>query len=276
MQRASFVLLATALGACAAPRQAPRDADQIAFDAEFADASVKNPHLQRQPGERLALRVRSAGLGSRTLPDCSFTLRTTRLDERGRPTAEAIESRITRTRDRLHLLRGGERAASTPEGEEWMFERNPVAPDELGALRVDHGSRYLVEYTDGDLHMEGVADGWASLARGFVGVEELAGLRPSGTKRSAHGAEFERFLGERKLEGSIAEVDWSDALGLPLRVVRVSGNGTSVQELIGLQLGTQEMVLRPFASRWPDYRRKELSDWREDVHDHDHSQEHKH
>jgi hypothetical protein len=276
MKCCCLILWAAAIGACVAPRHEARDSGTVAFDEEFADESVTNPHVGRRSDERLAVRVRSAGLGARVLPECTFALSTAQLDEHDQSRGEARRAEFTRTKDRLHLVRDTARDPHVQDREEWMFERNPVALDELCAMRVDHGSRFLVDYTDGDLHLEGIAHGWASLAQGFVGVEELGELRRSGEKTTAYGIEFEKLLGDGEASGSIVEIDWSDTLGLPLRIVRRTSSGTIVQELVRLEFGASREAMRPFPLRWPDYRRKELSDWREDVHCHDQSKEHEH
>jgi hypothetical protein len=72
--------------------------------------------------------------------------------------------------------------------------------------------------------------------------------------------------------GELVEVEWCAELGLPRRAARRTADGERVQELVSLTLAGAADVPADFASRWPEYARKDLSDWREDVHGiaHDH------
>lgn len=217
----------------------------------------RNPHDDREDSARVA-RVRSRGLADPGLAPVAISVEL-------RPEA-ASEGAV------LHLLRSADRIGLTwtDSDEAWLFERNPMAPDELTGVRIDHTSGLLVDYTDSDLYSEGVIDGWAQLAQAFIAPEELDGLRPTGEQRSALGTTFERLVAAGEVNaGSILELDWNAELALPLRVVRQASSGTRVQELVALDLEPDLAELGRFAGRWPAYDRKELSDWREDIHAHD-------
>lgn len=260
--------LAALLSACAAspaPREAVADDD---FVTELLEASTRRPPVPERVSEHLPPRVRSRGLARVDLPAVAVELALR--DEGTQGSAPVSRLRLVRFPDVVHL--------SSPDGgDEWLFRRNPVATDEAVGVRVDHASRFLIDYTDGELHAEGVLDGWARLAQLFVSPEELDALQATGERTLFQEVSFERRVrsGEAAV-GEIVELDWSDELGLPRRVVWRSSGGRRVQELVELTPAGPQAAPRPFEERWPDYARKDLSDWREDVHGHTHSAAHDH
>jgi hypothetical protein len=264
---ASALPLVACLAACAAT-PAPQAALEDDFVTELLEASTRRPPAPRRVGEHLPRRVRSRGLERVALPAVVVELAVR--DEDARGTVPASHLRLARFPDVVHL--------SSPDGgDEWHFRRNPVATDEAAGVRVDHASRFLIDYTDGELFAEGVLDGWARLAQLFVSPEELDALRPTGERTGYEGFEFERRVrpGQAAV-GEIVELEWSDELGLPRRVVWRAADGERVQELTRLEPATADGRPQAFEARWPDYARKDLSDWREDVHGHTHSGGHGH
>jgi hypothetical protein len=254
--------LAALLAACAAA-PAPREAVGDGFVTELLEASTRRPPAPERVAQHLPQRVRSRGLARVDLP--AVTVELELRDEGSQGSAPVSRLRLVRFPDVVHL--------SSPDGgDEWLFRRNPVATDEAAGMRVDHASRFLIDYTDGELHAEGVLDGWARLAQLFVSPEELDELRPTGERALAHGSAFERRVrASEAAVGEIVELEWSDELGLPRRVVWRSSGGQRVQELVELTPAAPQATPRPFEERWPDYARKDLSDWREDVHGHTHA-----
>lgn len=264
-----LTLMAGLTPACATTDAAPPPAaEENSWLAEYLADSTRRPEPPQRRGERQPARVRSRGLADPHLPAVALQLSVRSGD--ASDSSPAAELRLVRFPDRVHLSAGA-------GGEEWLFLRNPVATDELAGVRVDHGSHYLIDYTDGELASESVIDGWARLAQLFVAPEELDLLRPTGERTTFAGVTFERRVRDAAAAvGEIVEIDWSDELGLPRRVVWRTHAGERVQELAALErVGAAELP-PAFEERWPDYARKDLSDWREDVHGHAHADGHDH
>lgn len=264
------LLTLTALSsACSAP--APRAAVEDDFIAELLEASTRRPPPTERTSTHLAPRVRSRGLARVDLPAVVLELEVRALDHNGAAVAgRPSRLRVVRFPDIVHLT-------SPDGGDEWLFRRNPVATDEVAGERVDHASHFLIDYTDGELAAEGVLEGWARLAQLFVSPEELDLLRPTGESTDLAGFAFERRVrAAEPAVGEIIEVDWSDELGLPRRVAWRSSQGTRVQELVRLEPAGADDLPTAFEVRWPDYSRKDLSDWREDVHGDTHAHAHDH
>lgn len=256
---------AAALAACSTTPAAPAVAEND-FVTGLLEASTRRPQAPERIGERQPQRVRSRGLADVELPAVEVELEVRALDARGvLPAPHVARLRLLRFPDVVHL--------SDPDGgDEWLFRRNPVATDEVSGVRVDHASRFLIDYTDSELASEAVLDGWARLAQLFVSPEELELLRPTGETSEFAGFAFERRVraGEAAV-GELLEVEWSTELGLPRRAAWRTQDGERVQELSALRRA--DLAERPagFSERWPEYARKDLSDWREDVHGSVHS-----
>ena len=235
------------------------DPELLALLAELQESEVQrpvDPHAGRARDGQ-PVRQRSRGLAA-PLPAAELEFE---VGDPDRPADGSTRLRMVRLPDRIQL--------TWPAGRElWLFVRNPVAPDELSGVRVDHASRFLIDYSDSELHSEGVVDGWARLAQGFVTPEELDGLRPDGGSVDAFGLTFVHLVAEDgpSSSGGIAELDWNAELGLPLRLVRRTTGGTRVQRLVALDRQPGADATVDLLASWPEYERKDLSDWREDVH----------
>lgn len=255
-------LLLAACSTTSAPRTATNE-DNADYVSELLAASTRKPAAPERIGERRATRVRSRGLADVDLPPVAVELATWSEDEQGLSSAQRpARLALVRFRDVVHLT-------SPHGGDEWLFHRNRVATDEVSGERVDHGSRYVIDYTDGELASENVLDGWARLAQLFVAPEELDALAPTGERTTYAGHAFERLARtDAAPVGALVEVEWSAELGLPRRVVWQAAHGTRVQELTALREASDADRPAAFAARWPEYDRKDLSDWREDIHDH--------
>lgn len=251
--------LAVLLAACTAARAPRTSTAEDDFAAEILEASTRRPPEPERISEHRPVRVRSRGLARIDLPAVEVELAVRALDARGVP-ARCSRLRLVRFPDVVHL-------ASLDGGDEWSFARNPVATDEVSGVRVDHGSRFLIDCTDSELASEGVLDGWARLAQLFVSPEDLDGLRSTGETSSWAGFAFERRVraGDAAV-GELIEVEWSRELGLPRRAAWRTAGGERVQELVALRIAGDADRPADLAARWPDYARKDLSDWREDVH----------
>jgi hypothetical protein len=256
------MLLLAACSSSGRARNAPQETNAD-FVADLLEASMRKPTPPVRAGERQATRVRSRGLANVDLPPVVVELATHAEDEHGEllsPYPARLE--VVRFPDLVHL--------SSPDGgDEWLFHRNRVARDEVRGERVDHASHFLSDYTDGELAAENVLDGWARLAQLFIAPEDLDALQPTGERTRFAGHDFERRVraGEAAA-GELVEVEWCADLGLPRRVAWRTAQGVRVQELVALRPATAADAPEAFAARWPDYDRKDLSDWREDVHDH--------
>src|SRR5262245_19935596 len=218
--------VAALLAACAAapaPRTAAAEDD---FAAEIVAASTRRPPAPERISEHQPVRVRSRGLARVDLPAVVLELSVRSLDAHGVVPARGSRLRVVRFPDVVHL-------ASLDGGDEWSFARNPVATDEVSGVRVDHASRFLIDYSDSELASESVLDGWARLAQLFVSPEELDALRPTGERSTFAGFAFERRAraGEAAV-GELVEVEWSAELGLPRRAAWRTQDGERVQELV--------------------------------------------
>ncbi|HVS18985.1 MAG TPA: hypothetical protein VMT18_10330 [Planctomycetota bacterium] len=260
-QRALLPFLSAICLAACASTEAPRGSED--YVTELLEASMRRPEPVQRVGERQPPRMRSRGLANADLPTVVVELAVNLLDESGAVlSSQPARLALVRFPDLVHL--------SAPDGgDEWLFHRNRVARDEVSGERADHASHFVIDYTDSELAAENVLDGWARLAQLFVAPEELDRLAPTGERTHFAGHDFERRVraGEAA-EGEVVEVEWSETLGLPRRIVWRARQGLRAQELVALRPATQADRPAAFAARWPDYDRKDLSDWREDVHGH--------
>ncbi len=91
--------------------------------------------------------------------------------------------------------------------------------------RVFHADQRVVDYTAGELATLGVAVSWDGLAT-FFDARELSALTP--VKGAPRG--LQRYGG--KSAGRSLQIDWSSQVGLPVRLARLSPDGSKKFELI--------------------------------------------
>jgi hypothetical protein len=142
----------------------------------------------------------------------------------------------------------------------WAFERNPVAPlMGVGSTTIPD-ERTVVDLTWPELLDEGFGPTWNELALLGVDPRVLETLSDSGEREGAFGLEF------RVLRGPGIEIAWNDEHALPLRLEREVAGVVHTGRLRSLELGDAAELLRPIAELHPDWRRMDLSDWREEHH----------
>jgi hypothetical protein len=257
MERHNWILLAALCGACAAPERRDRpaaDDPTHAIARELVDLERRAPEPPR--------RIR---------PDVEIERHDPR-DVRYRPTGTAstatYELRSANGESRLVLTRRERQVRVDANGEAWMFERNPVAPEHVLGTLADHAEHALVEYPFSDLCAEGRVTSWSSLARGGVAPDELESMRPTGRSVERFGLTFEERVGGGGGDLALRSVLWNEEHQLPARLERACGD---VAELVELRLEPVAPPLERFRAQFPGYETFDVSDWREALHDrHEH------
>jgi hypothetical protein len=147
------------------------------------------------------------------------------------------------------------------EGPEWLYERNPVDTSRVSGLLIDHTTKTIVFYSDSDLRNMLAIPGWAHvIALGFDPAL-LAGSKPSHDVRTIDDMPFTRFrigAGDQS-----QDVWWNAEQLLPATFVKRDHEGSIRYAVERIRRAIDENVLRPPASRFPDYRSVDLADWLE-------------
>lgn len=164
-----------------------------------------------------------------------------------------VRQTITRTAARVHV--------APSEGPEWLYERNPVDPRRVSGFLVDHATKTIVLHTDSDLRNMLAIPGWAHVITLGFDIALLAGAKPSHDVRTIDGMLFTRFgIATR---GQSENLWWNAEQSLPATFVK-RGHGGSIRYAVErIRRRIDESVLRPPASRFPDYRSVDLADWLE-------------
>ncbi|MCC7126507.1 MAG: hypothetical protein IT178_16780, partial [Acidobacteria bacterium] len=135
------------------------------------------------------------------IPAVHFQLETTWHDARG--SRRAVQH-VTRTADRIHLvLEGGQR--------EWLFTRNPVFPDRVSGLLIDHGNHRIEQYDESDLQRQLLFRGWADVLTMRVDPRHVASLADTGERRTVAGITFYRYRAADAATG-LVDAWWSPSL----------------------------------------------------------------
>lgn len=160
---------------------------------------------------------------------------------------------VTRTRNRVRLVVEGERT-------EWLFVRNPVAPDRVSGYLVDHRARQIVEYDDTALRARQGLRGWADVITMRFDSRLLPALRATGRSERRHGIEFVQFVAADPDRPGTAEVLWNQSQLLPLRLVVRTGGALLSAEMLSVEPVTDLAGLEMPAARFPDYATLDVAD----------------
>lgn len=134
---------------------------------------------------------------------------------------------------------------------EWLFSRNPVAPERFSGCRAEHGRKILVGFSDAELVDAGFGREWGRLAGLGIAPADLAALERTGERLERFGLTFERFAGRPGAE--IEEVWWNSELRLPVRARFASGGACVELELLELERTAREAELTPLDERFSAY-----------------------
>jgi hypothetical protein len=239
-----IVLLVSTLGACATVH----DTETHALETTPPEPTVRIEHHEASQVPVLRGRpFRATGAA------CTLVYR---VGELGSP--DAFRREVARS-ETLLRVRGG--------GEEWLFERNPVVPEEVTGFRVETAQQKLVAYPFSDLVLEGQARGWSSLARLGIDPDELAKLERTGASVVAFGLRFDELADAQASGLQARRVLWCDERQIPLSIERASGWKL---ELESLELGPAPLAGRRAAELYPEFAVQDVSDWRDGVHEHAH------
>ena len=149
--------------------------------------------------------------------------------------------------------------------DEWSFVRNPVDPRRVSATRIDRKHRRLVQYSDSELRMGGLARGWADAAGMGVKPEWVEPGRASGRTSEWSGVEFREYVSE---DGQIT-VWWSPELAVPLSIEdRGAQTRVDLRKLVHCVANSDEMS-NP-TNRFATYAIVDVADEREALHEHQH------
>jgi hypothetical protein len=167
--------------------------------------------------------------------------------------SHVLRQTITRTPARVHV--------APSEGPDWLYERNPTDTRRASGFLIDHAARTIVFHSDSDLRNMLAIAGWAHVnALGFdAGL--LAGSKPSDDARTIDGIPFTRF--DIVAGGQSQNVWWNAEQSLPAAFVKRDHDGSIRYSVERIRRAIDENVLRPPASRFPDYRNVDLADWLE-------------
>jgi hypothetical protein len=179
---------------------------------------------------------------------------------------------------RIELRRDGQQPVSlmhvrTPESvvvralrtrAEWFFARNPVAPERVTAVRIDHWHRLLLYYSETELRLEGLPDCWERVAGFGIEPVELAALVRTDEVERAFDRVFHRYVA--RAEGSpLQEIWWNDAERIPLRVVREERGERIVHETVFLRGAAPGEGVTDPRLKFSVYRTLDIVDWREEA-----------
>lgn len=249
MQRISIALVLALSSACAATS---RDAETSDYLREIERAETERP----APVERIAREAsaptstRGAALQATGTPlVASYTLR----DARDGATAK------------FEAVRCAARMRVRGSGQDWYFERNPVAHEEVVGFLVDTHRETLIEYPSTDLAVEGYARSWSALARLGVDPTEIGAMRATGEHVEAFGVTFALYVDDAATGGELRELAWSDAHQIPLRFARASGLEVRVD---ALDLDVKSDACSRAVDAHPSFAVQDVADWREGLHDH--------
>ena len=159
---------------------------------------------------------------------------------------------VTRAVDRVHI--------AAANGDEWLFEQNPVDPRRVSAAVAHHASKAIVVYSESDLRTMLGIPGWAHVLTMGVDAATLAGATSPSAPRTMNGIAFRRL--RTAALPARAVVWWNAEHLLPLE--HVSADGVSSLRLAGISPVTDAARLRPLEHRFPAYRVVELADWLEE------------
>jgi hypothetical protein len=175
---------------------------------------------------------------------------------RGRGPATTHQT-VSRTLDRVRM-----REKEQEKETEWLFVRNPVDPRRLSGFRTDHAARTVVAYEESEIRNWLGIRGWADVLTLGVNVEILKRLSAAGESRTVAGTQFWKYVETGEVPPR-TEVWWGAAEALPLLVVSSDTEGAVRLTVESLRTGVDAALLELPASRWPEYRHVELSEWLE-------------
>jgi hypothetical protein len=256
--RAHRLLVLSLLGAaCARPpstrSSAPRGphtsaaspADVPSVSSEDAGEAIELPSRRTEAARSVQLPELPASLA--TAPELTLELE-------GPPvTGEHGTRRKLISRGRHRIL-----VRSPDDGDEWLFVQNPLDPRRVSALRIDHRKREILEYSESELRMTGVARGWSDVASLGVGVDRLAALKPTGRRQSQWGYEFVELEDVGGREGRLW---WSSEAAVPLHFrADLSQASTDIRSI---QPGVDAALLREPRQRYAGYAEIDVADARE-------------
>lgn len=181
--------------------------------------------------------------------------------ESGENSATALR-RVTRSTDRIHVVHLG-------GAEEWLFVQNPRDAAHFHATRTLHGERELVDYPMTELQLGKLASSWDAIACLGLEPSDFAGLVQSEETKRAFGLEFRRLVpSDSAASGRVRELWWNEEHAIPLELVLATPQGLVAQEITALELTADPEILGEPALRFADYTAFDVSDWREELHDH--------
>lgn len=250
----SVLVLAATCGACAAIQGTRAAADVLATGGEDdlpVDFNAESPlpaasHTTFKPRIPSSLPVPAL--------DARFEVRAR---------SGAVLESIRMLRDGAHIFAGHADGSSG-----WYFLQNQVTPAQFTGWRIDPAEHLLLEHSHSDLIVEGIAHSWDEVATFGVDADLLSALRATGEQERAFDVEFERYVCDGAPLQTIRELWWNEALRLPLRIVRGSGDDAHTQVLIGFERSMDTFLLQLPAKRFPSYTLIDLADWREEHHEH--------
>ena len=177
----------------------------------------------------------------------------TRLDAR-EPGGAPVRETFIRTARRVSLRSQSERG-------EWLFVRNPVAPDRVSGAFADHRSRVVVEHEDTDLLIALGLRGWADVIAFRVDPAALGAMRRTGRTTRIAGLEFDQFVATTEGDG-LAEIWWNaDELIAGDTVTRLGGQRTRTR-LTTVTWEAPAEALELLTRRFPAYAvRGPKDDW---------------
>lgn len=165
--------------------------------------------------------------------------------------ARVLRQTISRTADRVHV--------ATRDGREWLFVRNARDPRRVSGFLVEPAARAIVVYDESDLRNLLGIRGWAdALLLGFD-LKQLEGLKPTRETRSLGGIRFVRYAGSSPATVS-RDAWWSADQVMPCAFVRADHGAVTRFSVERIRPGIDPSLLRPPASRFPQYRVIDLAD----------------
>lgn len=148
------------------------------------------------------------------------------------------------------------------DGRELLFERNPVDPRRVSGFVVHHDKRTIVRYDDTELRNWMALRGWADVISLGIDPGAMSRLQATTQRKSMAGWTFVRFVAREK-DQPLREVWWDSDEALPSSFRIVDAAGSTTMTVTKLDRVTKDELLRSPATRFPNYRVVDLTDWLE-------------
>lgn len=174
---------------------------------------------------------------------------------------KTMERTLVRTTDTIYMR-------YEHQGQEWLFQQNPIDPRRLSGKLVDHRKRSILQYYQSELHEFGIVSSWRDVFLLGVDPDLLALLEPTGGSETLAGVQFRHFV--NKTDGASqpsTEIWWSDSAALPLRIIQRKDNEEWIQEIASIEWTRDEALLAEPHSRFPQYAEMDYVDWQEEAHE---------